>query len=105
VPEAAVNKDRDTSTWQHEVRSTALGDLPVKPEPATTSVDRPTEEQLRLSVLFAAPSEMRAVHRADPPIRHLFNLRRPLPDALPLASTDSRFALGVWEMGGCVCPP
>lgn len=40
APEAVVQEDPDGARLQDEVRGTALGDLPVEPQPSTGGVDR-----------------------------------------------------------------
>ena len=81
MPEAPVNEHGNAATGEHEVGSAALRDLSVEPEPPTSGMDCLAEENLGNGVDLAAPSEVGSCG-ADPPLRHLHNLRRRTPAQL-----------------------
>ena len=76
VPEAAVNKHGHMSTGEHDIGSTALGQVPVEPEPRACRMKCLTKANLRRGALLTTTREVPAFGGAHPLLGHPVRLAR-----------------------------
>lgn len=99
MPEAAVDEHSDPASGHGEVGRAPARELGMKPEAATSGVNRTTQSHLGLRVGLLAAGQVLTAISADPRLRHPTRLRRgEVTDGQAPRSLERMSALDLTEL-------